>query len=76
MKLRIRRTLLFLSVLAFLAASLPASVRAEDVLPDEFEEISLDEDSDAAEGSEPEEPAEPTARDANPPHGTLLSKIL
>ena len=64
MKLRVRRTLLFLSVLAFLAASLPVSVRAEDVLPDEFEEISLDEDSDAAEGAEPDEPGEPTARDA------------
>ena len=60
MRLRVRLSLL-LSVLSLLAFLLPPSVRAEDSFPVEFEEeISLDEDDEVV----PEEPAEPTARDA------------
>ena len=60
MRLRVRLSLL-LSVLSLLAFLLPPSVLSEDSFPVEFEEeISLDEDDEAV----PEEPAEPTARDA------------
>ena len=66
MILRIRHAILFLAAFAFLCAVLPCPVRAEDIPPIEFEDVSLDgEDAaDAPDSSGSAETAEPTARDA------------